>query len=41
MESTSSLGWSDYEWIVVLGGIGCFWSSWTIGANNVGNGESF
>ncbi len=29
--------WSDYTWIVVLGALTCFGSSWSIGANDVAN----
>lgn len=27
--------WQAYEWIVVVGGLACFWSGWTIGEINV------
>ena len=29
--------WLDYQWIAVFGGFACFWSGWTIGANNLAN----
>ena len=26
--------WIDYEWMVIVGALACFWSGWTIGASH-------
>ena len=38
--SMSGGDWTDFEWIVVVGGLGCVWFAWTIGANDLSTGET-